>query len=106
MRCRFLAVSVIAALSASQGQAQTNIASEGRAIAVKQCSECHAIGRSDSDVKNAAAPSFVSIAGMPSTTALSIKVFLRSPHANMPNIMFTDSELDAITGYILSLKGN
>ena len=41
---------------------------------------------------------------MPSTTALSLKVFLRSNHNEMPNLIIPDSETDDLIAYILSLK--
>lgn len=51
-------------------------------------------------------PSFQSVADMTSTTALSLNVFLRSNHKNMPNIMLSEAEADDIIAYILSLKRN
>ena len=46
------------------------------------------------------APSFVAVANTPSTTALSLKVFLRSNHNGMPNLIIPDSETDdLIAGY-------
>jgi hypothetical protein len=33
-------------------------------------------------------------------------VFLKTPHANMPNIMLTEREIDALALYILSLRTN
>jgi len=44
------------------------------------------------------------VATMPSTTELSLKVFLRSSHRNMPNIMLEPAEIDETAAYILSLK--
>jgi hypothetical protein len=41
---------------------------------------------------------------MPSTTALSLKVFLRSNHNGMPNLIIPDSETDDLIAYILDLK--
>jgi hypothetical protein len=51
-------------------------------------------------------PSFQSIADLPSTTGLSLKVFLRSPHRNMPNLLVSEAESDDVIAYILSLKKN
>jgi mono/diheme cytochrome c family protein len=54
--------------------------SSGRQVATTICSSCHqVIGGKGRD----GPPSFVDIASMPSTTALSLKVFLRSNHKEM-----------------------
>ena len=75
----------------------------GRALSQRLCAECHAIGAGGAGKDNA--PAFAVIAAMPSTTRLALKVFLRSPHANMPAIMLSDGELDALADYILGLAG-
>jgi hypothetical protein len=49
-------------------------------------------------------PSFIAIANMPSTTALSLKVFLRSNHNRMPNFIMSNADTDDVINYILSLK--
>lgn len=76
----------------------------GRRIAQEQCAKCHDIGAGASILAREG-PSFVDIARMPSTTELSLKVFLRSSHRNMPNLILTDDEADALVSYILELGG-
>ena len=63
----------------------------GRQIATTVCAACHqvVVGGNASAV---GAPSFVDVANMPSTTALSLKVFLRSSHKKMPNFIISESE--------------
>jgi hypothetical protein len=51
-----------------------------------------------------APPNFEDIANLPSTTALSLKVFLRSNHNQMLNFIFSDPEADNVIAFILSLK--
>jgi len=68
----------------------------GRQTAATLCGPCHEPGYD--------APSFVDIANMPSTTALSLKVFLRSNHGRMPNLIIPDAETDDLVSYILALK--
>lgn len=89
---------------ASIACAQEPLTSGGRAVAVKICADCHAIDPGKPAIGKEGAPSFTSVANMPSTTALSLKVFLRSPHANMPSIQLSDSDLDALVDYILEMK--
>lgn len=50
------------------------------------------------------APSFREIAQKPVMTKLAIRVFLRSTHPNMPDIILSDEEIDSIADYIHSLK--
>ena len=96
---------VIACLWANAAAAQMAIGGEGERLAVRVCSECHNIGPGGEDGKNPAAPAFVAIAKRPSTTHLFLKVFLRTPHATMPNIILSDAESDAVSTYILELRG-
>jgi mono/diheme cytochrome c family protein len=72
----------------------------GRQMAATLCVPCHLIDEARRD----GAPSFVDIANMPSTTALSLKVFLRSSHNEMPNLIIPDSQTDDLIAYILSLR--
>jgi mono/diheme cytochrome c family protein len=72
----------------------------GRQTATTLCVPCHQIGETNRD----GAPSFVDVANMPSTTALSLKVFLRSNHNRMPNLIIPDSDTDDLIAYILDLK--
>ncbi len=78
----------------------------GRRLAEAWCKECHAIETAPTRTPNAAAPDFVDIAGHPSTTALSLKVFLRTNHPSMPNIVIAPDQADELVDYILSLKRN
>jgi mono/diheme cytochrome c family protein len=42
---------------------------------------------------------------MKSTTVLSLRAFLQTPHARMPDLHLTRDEIDNIAAYILSLRG-
>ena len=50
------------------------------------------------------AADFAEIANVPSTTELSLKVFLGSSHKSMPNFILQPEETDDIVAYILSLR--
>jgi mono/diheme cytochrome c family protein len=71
----------------------------GKRLAEATCFHCH--GAPDAPLK---APAFSAIATMPSTTAQSLGVFLRTSHPTMPNLMLTNVERDDVIAYILSLR--
>lgn len=80
-------------------------ASKGQRLVEAWCVECHAIdGDAVVRTDKRQGPDLRKIANMPATTALALKVFLRTPHANMPNIIIQPSDADEIVHYILSLK--
>ena len=80
-------------------------ASEGRRLAEAVCETCHAIGPHMAGISNQA-PSFEAIANRHGTTALSVKVFLKTSHESMPNLVIAPDQADALASYILSLKTN
>jgi mono/diheme cytochrome c family protein len=83
--------------------AQTADPSIGRRLAETVCGECHQIDAASPPGSNPAAPSFVDISRMPSMTQLAIKVFLRSPHPHMPDIILSPEEVDSVAAYIVGL---
>jgi cytochrome c len=77
----------------------------GHKLAEAWCKACHAIDATTAGTSNNAAD-FVAVANMPSTTELSVKVFLRSSHPSMPNLVLTPEQTSDIASYILSLRRN
>lgn len=75
----------------------------GRQVAIELCSSCHLVAEGQPRPGRNVA-SFFAIANLPSTTALSLKVFLRSNHKGMPNLIVSESDSDKLIDYILSLK--
>ena len=73
----------------------------GRRLAIDWCTGCHSV---EPKTVGIFAADFAEIAKLPSTTALSLKVFLQTSHKNMPNFMLQPGEADDIVAYILSLK--
>ena len=71
----------------------------GKRVADTSCLSCHG-----SQTVTQKAPSFSDIAGMKSTTAQSLGVFLRTSHSSMPNLVLTPMERDDVIAYILSLR--
>ena len=78
----------------------------GRIFAEQECGDCHDVTREGGDFPLNAAPSFRDVAALRSTTALSLRVFLRSTHREMPDLMLTRDEQDDVIAYILSLREN
>ena len=77
----------------------------GLEFARKNCSECHDVEREYDEMTAFYGPAFVDIADHPTTNEMSLKVFLRSTHAEMPDFILSDSDRDNVISYILSLKG-
>ena len=76
-------------------------ASAGHRLAEVWCKNCHAIEAAGARGRG---PDFVAIANRTSTTGLSLKVFMKTSHHQMPNLIITPSQADDLTNYILSLK--
>ncbi|HXW24764.1 MAG TPA: c-type cytochrome [Xanthobacteraceae bacterium] len=101
----FLAL-VAAALMATPGRAQepAGNAGMGHNLAKAICSDCHQVDVDDPRPR-ADAPGFADVAALPSTTALSLRVFLVSSHRTMPNFQLPPGDIDDVVAFILSLKG-
>ena len=106
MRRIFLAMALVAATAAGGAAVAQTIGdpAAGRRLAEAWCSECHAITVYALGEPRRG-PEFAEVANRAKTTALSLNVFLRSNHDNMPNFILTRDEADDIVAYILSLKG-
>lgn len=77
----------------------------GHHLADAWCKDCHSIETATAGAAKAA-PDFTEIANRRLTTALSIKVFLKTNHPPMPNIIIAPDQADELANYILSLKRN
>lgn len=83
--------------------AQEGDALLGHQLAANWCGGCHQIEGHERGTF--AGPNFSDIANLSSTTPLALKVFLRTSHKNMPNVVLTDRQADDVVTYILSLRG-
>lgn len=104
--CLVIALAVAAGpiAVAQEGRAQTvGDPAAGRRLAEAWCSDCHAITVYTKGAPRRG-PDFAEVVQRPNTTALSLNVFLRSSHDNMPNLILKRDEADDIVAYILSLK--
>ena len=77
---------------------------EGHRLASAWCSSCHQIEARAPAAANDAVPSYQAIAAMPSTTPMSIRAFLSTSHKVMPDFKLTDTQIDDVSAYILSLR--
>ncbi len=93
----------VAPLDAALAQSLEGNPLRGSQIATTLCSSCHRVlPVTLSDKRDP--PSFQSVGDLPSTTGLALKVFLRSNHQNMPNLILADADLNDVIAYILSMK--
>jgi cytochrome c len=105
------AICVIAALlfvrlhNASGATLPSDSASAGHRLAEAWCKSCHVIDATTVGT-HGGPPDFADIANRASTTALSLKVFMKTSHQRMPNIIISPGQADDLANYILSLKRN
>lgn len=86
------------------GLAQSNgDAAAGRELASMWCAACHRITEEYRDPARTP-PDFGTVANMSQQTELSLRVFLQTPHGQMPRYQFNRSEIDDIIAYLLSLR--
>jgi mono/diheme cytochrome c family protein len=97
-----LAMQVMAAAALAQTAGDP---AAGRRLAEAQCGSCHAVGPGGPNARQGNAPPFAEVARMPSTAALALQVFLRSPHGGMPDLVLTPAQMDDLIAHILSLRG-
>ncbi|MFN7194249.1 MAG: c-type cytochrome [Rhodospirillales bacterium] len=76
----------------------------GRDLARQWCAACHIVAQGEGRSATDAVPTFVTVAARPSTTALSLRVFLQTPHLRMPDFALTADQTDDVIAYILSLR--
>lgn len=75
----------------------------GLHLAQHWCGSCHRMTPLEiPDTRGIA--TFVEVARLPSTTALSLRAFLYTSHADMPNIQLSSADADDLIAFILSLK--
>lgn len=78
---------------------------KGLELATSVCANCHAIEAGLRDSGAGGAPAFQSIADNPTATPLALRVFLGTPHRNMPDLILTEAERDDVIAYIVGLRG-
>jgi mono/diheme cytochrome c family protein len=76
----------------------------GLKLARAWCSNCHVV-EDAGPATSTGAPPFAAIARKSAVTPMSLRVFFQSPHQRMPDLHLSNSEMDDLTAYILSLRG-
>ncbi|MEZ5930938.1 MAG: cytochrome c [Alphaproteobacteria bacterium] len=76
----------------------------GLQLANEVCATCHMVAPGREPKTDVDAPAFPDLADTPEVTALSLRVFLQTPHQRMPDLRLTPDETDDVIAYILSLK--
>jgi mono/diheme cytochrome c family protein len=97
-----LAVPLLLPLWAAPVVAQD--AAEGRRLAEQWCANCHRIAPDGPGPVSDAVPSFMAIAARPGRTVETTSVFLRTPHASMPDHGLTLRQSQDLAAYVLSQR--
>jgi hypothetical protein len=96
-------LAILTAQSPVLAQSADGDPASGSKLAITLCSPCHRVlPMTLSD--RADPPSFQNIADLPSTTGVSLNVFLHSKHRKMPNFIISSAVSNDLIAYILSLK--
>jgi mono/diheme cytochrome c family protein len=103
---RLLALPSLVWIGAATAQGLPGDPEAGGKLAREVCAACHIVSKDQLHDPGVGAPTFFEVVAHPSVTALSLRVFLRTPHANMPDLMLTPDETDDIISYILTLRGD
>lgn len=104
-RVRILIATVlVAGFGHAADAAQLGSITRGEAMALEICSDCHVVSDKQVRVDVVGLPSFREVANNPEKTEFWLRTFLRTPHFEMPNFVFTDDQLDHLVAYIGSLK--
>jgi len=79
--------------------------SAGRRLAESWCGTCHIVTPETASAVSNGVPTFVGIARNEATRADSLRAFLQTPHAGMPDLHLSREEIDDLIAYILGLRG-
>lgn len=103
---RITIVLMIAGIIATVPTVQAQDIKQGRQLALEVCAACHAVLADQSQSPIAEAPSFETVAATPGMTAAALNVWLTAQdHPTMPNIALSQTDVQDLSAYILSLGG-
>jgi len=76
----------------------------GRQLAQQVCSNCHFVNKGEYGLKVPGPPAFQELADNSEINSISLRILLQTPHRDMPDLILSPSEMDAVISYILTLK--
>ena len=76
----------------------------GQVFARNFCAQCHYVEKDWVDLSQSYAPPFADIADNRQWTDIALRVWLRTPHVEMPNLILTQTEIDNVVAYIGYLR--
>jgi mono/diheme cytochrome c family protein len=95
---------LLAAVAGAASAQDVGDVATGQKLAETWCSSCHLVGETHGAAVSNGAPTFAAIAADKSITVLSLRAFLQTPHARMPDLHLSREEVDDLAAYILSLR--
>jgi mono/diheme cytochrome c family protein len=101
-----LAATLLAMMSFRLAAQEIGDIPTGKRLAETWCSSCHIVTPSANTAAATGVPTFAAVARMSSTTPISLRAFLQTPHARMPDLHLSRDETDDLIAYILSLRGH
>ena len=100
-----LVAGLLAASSPAYAQTSYGDPTAGMTLALHSCAQCHIVAGRQAGPVPVGVPTFADIARMPSTTVLSLRAYLQTPHPPMPDLALTRREMEDVIAYILTLRG-
>lgn len=101
-----LAAGLIAMPAAAQSPpAEEGDAIAGRDVARTWCVSCHVVEPHPDRAVAGSVPSFMAIADRAGTTKDGLRAFLATQHGRMPNLSLSNTDIENLVAYLLSLKG-
>lgn len=100
----FLFIALLLTATPVRAQTAYGDPEAGLRVALRNCATCHVVAGRQAGPVPVGVPTFAAIARMPSTTALSLRAFLQTPHPPMPDLSLSRSEVEDVVSYILSLR--
>jgi mono/diheme cytochrome c family protein len=107
MTVRFSGIGIVSTLALLLGahNAFAQDVGAGETIAKTWCAGCHEVSANGPKSRSdATPPSFLSVANMSSTTAMSLSAFLSTSHPRMPDYTLSRNDIANVSAYILSLR--
>lgn len=102
---RMTALAAALVATAAVARAEDGDAAAGHAFARNARQPCHAVEAEQRKPRRIViGPAFRDVANTSGMTANAMRVFLRTSHPKMPNLILTPEETDDVIAYILSLR--